>query len=157
MNNNEKNQFNQASVQMIGRINSSQDGVVVNPEGIAPTHTAGHGNTQKVAVAMRGRYSEGGTIEQNIEVSNREYANAITTVQKDSLVAEKTKEPSLRIRKLTPKECWRLMGFDDEDFYKAEAVNSNTQLYKQAGNSIVVDVIEAIYGQLFDGCLNGDE
>ena len=54
----------------------------------------------------------------------------------------------LRIRKLTPKECWRLMGFDDEDFYKAEAVNSNTQLYKQAGNSIVVDVLEAIFTNL---------
>lgn len=53
-----------------------------------------------------------------------------------------------RIRKLTPKECWRLMGFDDEDFYKAEAVNSNTQLYKQAGNSIVVDVLEAIFTNL---------
>ena len=38
----------------------------------------------------------------------------------------------VRIRKLTPKECWRLMGFDDEDFEKAEKVNSNTQLYKQA-------------------------
>ena len=56
---------------------------------------------------------------------------------------------NLRIRKLTPKECWRLMGFDDEDFYKAEAVNSNSQLYKQAGNSIVVDVIEKIYEELF--------
>lgn len=53
-----------------------------------------------------------------------------------------------RIRKLTPKECWRLMGFTDEDFYKAEEVNSNTQLYKQAGNSIVVDVLEAIFKQM---------
>ena len=52
----------------------------------------------------------------------------------------------LRIRKLTPKECWRLMGFDDEDFEKAKAVpTSNTQLYKQAGNSIVVDVLEEIF------------
>lgn len=49
-----------------------------------------------------------------------------------------------RIRKLTPKECWRLMGFDDSDFEKAEKVNSNTQLYKQAGNSIVVNVLEGI-------------
>ena len=49
-----------------------------------------------------------------------------------------------RIRKLTPCECWRLMGFDDEDFEKAEKVNSNTQLYKQAGNSIVVNVLEEI-------------
>ena len=56
---------------------------------------------------------------------------------------------SVKIRKLTPLECFRLMGFDDEDFYKAEKVNSNTQLYKQAGNSIVVDVIEEIYEQLF--------
>lgn len=56
----------------------------------------------------------------------------------------------LRIRKLTPKECWRLMGFDDGDFEKAEAVNSNTQLYKQAGNSIVVPVLEHIFGALFD-------
>ena len=53
-----------------------------------------------------------------------------------------------RIRKLTPKECWRLMGFDDEDFEKAQKVNSNTQLYKQAGNSIVVDVLEGILGAL---------
>lgn len=53
-----------------------------------------------------------------------------------------------RIRKLTPKECWRLMGFDDEDFDKAEKVCSNTQLYKQAGNSIVVNVLEGILGAL---------
>lgn len=54
----------------------------------------------------------------------------------------------LRIRKLTPKECWRLMGFDDEDFEKASRVNSNTQLYKQASNSIVVNVLEAIFDNL---------
>ena len=53
-----------------------------------------------------------------------------------------------RIRKLTPKECWRLMGFDDSDFEKAEKVNSNSQLYKQAGNSIVVNVLEGILGEL---------
>lgn len=53
-----------------------------------------------------------------------------------------------RIRKLTPKECWRLMGFDDSDFDKASKVNSNTQLYKQAGNSIVVPVLEAILKEL---------
>lgn len=53
-----------------------------------------------------------------------------------------------RIRKLTPLECWRLMGFDDEDFYKARKVNSDTQLYKQAGNSIVVNVLEAIFKEM---------
>ena len=55
---------------------------------------------------------------------------------------------NLRIRKLTPKECWRLMGFDDEDFEKAKKVCSDTQLYKQAGNSIVVNVLEKIITNL---------
>lgn len=57
------------------------------------------------------------------------------TAQGDSITKSGTvlkKENNLRIRKLTPKECWRLMGFDDEDFEKAAQVNSNTQLYKQA-------------------------
>lgn len=59
-------------------------------------------------------------------------------------------ETQYRIRKLTPLECWRLMGFSDEDFHKAEEVNSNTQLYKQAGNSIVKNVLIAILGQITD-------
>lgn len=63
-------------------------------------------------------------------------------------------QPPLRIRKLTPKETWRLMGFDDEDFEKASKVNSNTQLYKQAGNSIVVNVLEAIFKKLFGVIVN---
>ena len=59
-------------------------------------------------------------------------------------------EKEMRIRKLTPRECWKLMGFTEEDFAKAEAVNSNTQLYKQAGNSIVVQVLEAIFKEMYD-------
>lgn len=58
-------------------------------------------------------------------------------------------ESETRIRKLTPRECFKLMGFTDEDFDKAAAVNSDTQLYAQAGNSIVVNVLEAIFKQLF--------
>lgn len=53
-----------------------------------------------------------------------------------------------RIRKLIPLECWRLMDFTDEDFRKAAAVNSNNQLYKQAGNSIVKAVMAGIMSQL---------
>lgn len=64
------------------------------------------------------------------------------TVEKDGKV--------YAIRKLTPLECWRLMGFTDEDFHKAGAVNSNTQLYKQAGNSIVKYVLMAIFSQMID-------
>ena len=70
---------------------------------------------------------------------------AITTSFRPSYEIEK-----YRIRKLTPKECWRLMGFSDEDFEKAAKVNSNTQLYKQAGNSIVKDVLMAIFRQMID-------
>ncbi len=90
-----------------------------------------------VAAASRKRGDE-----HKLEVSDREEANAITSIQTDSMVA------GFRIRKLTPKECWRLMGFSDEDFDKAKEVNSDTQLYKQAGNSIVVDVLEAIFKQM---------
>lgn len=56
----------------------------------------------------------------------------------------------VRVRKLTPRECWRLMGFDDSDFEKAEKVNSNSQLYKQAGNSIVVQVLMAIFAKMLN-------
>jgi len=55
-----------------------------------------------------------------------------------------------RIRKLTPREAWRLMGIDDKDFDKAQEVCSNSQLYKQAGNAIVVDVFEAILREMIE-------
>ena len=59
-------------------------------------------------------------------------------------------ESPIRIRKLTPKECFRLMGFSDENFDAAQKVGiSNSQLYKQAGNSIVVDVLYYIYVELY--------
>ncbi len=59
-----------------------------------------------------------------------------------------TENNRLRIRKLTPLECWRLMGIDDSYFHKASQVCSNSQLYKQAGNGIVVDVFCAIVREL---------
>lgn len=74
------------------------------------------------------------------------YSNKLeqtTNLQEDCLNKDIS---DFRIRKLTPKECYRLMGFSDEDFEKAKATgNSATQLYKQAGNSIVVNVLEEIY------------
>lgn len=77
------------------------------------------------------------------EVISPEGISRTLSTQSNNL-ATKIKEPStLRIRKLTPKECWRLMGFEDADLEKAIASGiSNTQLYKQAGNSIVVNVLE---------------
>lgn len=60
-------------------------------------------------------------------------------------------EKKYRIRRLTPRECWRLMDFTDEQFDKAKSAGlSDTQLYKQAGNSIVVGVLEQIMGNLYD-------
>ena len=53
-----------------------------------------------------------------------------------------------RIRKLTPRECWRLMGWKDEQFDKIKGI-SNAQLYKMAGNAIVINVLEAIFRQMF--------
>ena len=70
-------------------------------------------------------------------------SNTITTVQKDNLLKD-----GFRIRKLTPRECWRLQGFPDWAFDKAQEVNSNSQLYKQAGNSVTVNVIKAIAERL---------
>lgn len=56
----------------------------------------------------------------------------------------------ISIRKLTPRECFRLQGFTDEDFDKAQAVNSNSQLYKQAGNAVTVNVVQAIGESIMD-------
>lgn len=109
--------------------------------------------------------TKGAHTEQRLEPKHDGTSNTITSVQKDNYLVEPQefaivdnegnvtdeilkREPQFRIRKLTPKECWRLMGFSDEVFEKAEQVNSNTQLYKQAGNSIVVDVLLAILEEL---------
>jgi len=61
---------------------------------------------------------------------------------------QENKKPKYAIRKLTPLECFRLQNFSDEDFHKAASVNSNSQLYKQCGNSITVAVLCAIFSQL---------
>lgn len=103
-------------------------------------------------VAMRGRNPDnpsdrtvGSPTEQRLEMNMQGTSNCLTSVQKDNLLLEK---PQYRIRKLTPMECGRLMGVSDEDIDKMAAVNSNTQLYKQFGNSIVVDVMCAMFRNL---------
>lgn len=102
-------------------------------------------------VAMSGRNTEnpsdrtaGSPTAQRLEPNAQGMCNSLTTVQKDNLVMEK----QYRIRKLTPRECGRLMGVSDENISKMAAVNSNTQLYKQFGNSIVVDVMCAMFKNL---------
>lgn len=121
-------------------------------------------NKKPFIVASRGRNPEnpsdrtaGIKTEQRLEPNSQGICDTLTSVQKDNYVAEpmaldeqnnRVIESDYRIRKLTPKECWRLMGFSDEDFEKAEKVCSNTQLYKQAGNSIVVQVLMGIFWEL---------
>ena len=73
----------------------------------------------------------------------KQIANTLLTGDSQGVV-----EPDFRIRKLTPRECWRLQGFPDWAFDKAQEVNSNSQLYKQAGNSVTVNVITAIAKEL---------
>ncbi|PEM64450.1 DNA cytosine methyltransferase [Bacillus toyonensis] len=75
----------------------------------------------------------------------KQVAQTLTTSPQQATIID------YRIRRLTPLECWRLMGITDEDFYKAKAVGmSDSQLYKQAGNAIVVDVLVGIFGNLFN-------
>ena len=89
----------------------------------------------------RGRVQENGTISPTITATE----TGICRVELD-----------YRIRKLTPKECFRLMGFDDASFQKCVDIDiSNSQLYKQAGNSIVVNVLECVFRRLFG--VNDDE
>lgn len=111
------------------------------------------GCIERQIVASRGRNPDnpsdrtvGMPTEQVLEPNADGVCNALTAVQKDNMLLEITE--CYRIRKLTPKECWRLMGFSDEDYEKAAEVNSKTQLYKQSGNSIVRDVLMAIFSQL---------
>ena len=93
-------------------------------------------------------------MDEGLRTFKNDVVGTIRTIDSggDKRVIENKKDDSgYRIRKLTPLECWRLMGFSDEDFYKAKAAGvSNSQLYKQAGNSIVVDVLYYIFKELYN-------
>lgn len=86
------------------------------------------------STTRRGRVQEGGDVTPTITAGSNDNINYVET--------------KWSIRKLTPHETWRLMGYTDEDFGKAVSVNSNTQLYKQAGNAIVKQVLMAIFSQM---------
>lgn len=136
------------------KLGSGYAGSVYDTNGLSPTiNTMGGGNRESMIVAMRGRNPDnpsdrtaGIPTEQRLDPNSQGICNTLTIAQKDNMVLEKCNK--YRIRKLTPLECWRLMGFSDEDFHNAEEVNSNSQLYKQAGNSIVNNVLIAILGQM---------
>lgn len=132
-----------------------QAGSVYDENGLAPTLDTMQGGWRQPCIEIKNNTKKGyleATDGDGVYISNIDKKRG--TVQKEMIPTLKTSPDigcvtnNLRIRKLTPKECWRLMGFDDEDFDKAEKVNSNTQLYKQAGNSIVVNVLVEIFKNL---------
>ena len=112
-----------------------------------------HGVMIRVCEATKKGYAEATVGDYvNLEFPNsktrrgrvgKQVANTLLTSDSQGVVTE-----ALKIRKLTPRECWRLQGFPDWALDKAQEVNSNSQLYKQAGNSVTVNVIKAIAERL---------
>jgi len=133
--------------------NYNQSGVVYEIDGIAPTIRAYQGGGLEPKIRVKEATSKGyaeAEVGDSVNLSHpnsktrrgrvgKKVANALLTVESQGVI-----EPDFRIRKLTPRECWRLQGFPDWAFDKAQEVNSNSQLYKQAGNSVTVNVIAAI-------------
>ena len=125
-------------VKSIGNINPSGNGMngeVYESTGLAPTLTTNKGEGLKIIQKAHG-YNQGG--EHDIA----------PTLTSNSYHENNHLSDGYRIRKLTPRECWRLQGFPDWAFDKAQEVNSNSQLYKQAGNSVTVNVIASIAKEL---------
>ena len=137
--------------------NFNQSGVVYETDGISPTIRAYQGGGLEPKIRVKEATKQGyatAEIGDSVNLSHpnsktrrgrvgKQIANTLLTGESQGVV-----EPDFRIRKLTPRECWRLQGFPDWAFDKAQEVNSNSQLYKQAGNSVTVNVITAIAKEL---------
>ena len=137
--------------------NYNQSGVVYEVDGISPTIRAYQGGGLEPKIRVKEATSQGyaeAQIGDSVNLSHpnsktrrgrvgKQIANTLLTGESQGVI-----EPDFRIRKLTPRECWRLQGFPDWAFDKAQEVNSNSQLYKQAGNSVTVNVIAAIAKEL---------
>lgn len=151
------------------RRNNPQVGRVYDPMGLAPTLTTMDGGNRQPMIMEKTilyRYPHGyfeGGVEKRTTYPSL-LTNQAGTVNISKVEMEETKAKDsgycivedsegkrykLRIRKLTPKECLRLMDVRDEDADKMLEVNSNSQVYKQAGNSIVVACMEKIFHNLF--------
>lgn len=138
----------------VGRTDNHQKGGVYSTDGISPTLLATSykqpvqikvdniGNINPSGKGMNGNVFDENGLAPTL-TTNKGEGNKIAIRQVHKI------KPPIRIRKLTPKECFRLMGFSDENFEAAEKMVSNSQLYKQAGNSIVVDVLYYILVELY--------
>ena len=137
--------------------NYNQSGVVYEVDGISPTIRAYQGGGLEPKIRVKEATSKGyaeAEVGDSVNLSHpnsktrrgrvgKQVANTLLTEESQGVI-----EPDFRIRKLTPLECWRLQGFPDWAFDKAQEVNSNSQLYKQAGNSVTVNVIAEIAKEL---------
>ena len=133
--------------------NFNQSGVVYETDGISPTIRTMQGGGLEPKIRVREATKQGyaeASVGDSVNLSHPNsktrrgrvgegIANTLVTGDSQGVVT-----PNFRIRKLTPRECWRLQGFPDWAFDKAQEVNSNSQLYKQAGNSVTVNVIKEI-------------
>ncbi|EHG13801.1 hypothetical protein HMPREF9682_00791 [Streptococcus intermedius F0395] len=150
--------------------NHDQNSRVYNPRGLAPTLSTMQGGGQEPKIIQKARgfnkgaqHSIAPTLTSNSYQENNlvkvvDFYNKITKDEVGTLTSSGGGSTvragsfgitdGYRIRKLTPRECWRLQGFPDWAFDKAEEVNSNSQLYKQAGNSVTVNVIAVIAKEL---------
>lgn len=160
-------------VRSIGNIHPSGNGMngeVYESAGLAPTLPTMQGGGQEPKIIQRAHgYNQGGehdiaptltsnSYQENNLVKVVDFYNKITKDEVGTLTSSGGGSTvragsfgitdGYRIRKLTPRECWRLQGFPDWAFDKAQEVNSNSQLYKQAGNSVTVNVIAAIAREL---------
>nr|DAU79199.1 MAG TPA: Cytosine specific methyltransferase [Caudoviricetes sp.] len=164
-------------IAVIGNVNpsgSGMNGQVYSSNGLAPTLTTNKGEGAKIAIPVltpdrvekrqNGRRFKDDGEEMFTLTAQDKHGVAIIqksrgyndggiykvapTVTSNSWHENNFLKDSIRIRKLTPRECWRLQGFPDWAFDKAKEVNSDSQLYKQAGNSVTVTVIADIASRL---------
>lgn len=171
-----KGEGNKVGIKIIGEINSSQDGQIHSVDGIAKCHSAGHNNSPKIAVPVltpdrAEKRQNGRRFKENgepmftltgqdrhgvamgvVQIECSENENGIYVQFSNGVVCyavwyEKY-QCYIAIRKLTTKECFRLQGWTDDYFDKAAFVNSDSQLYKQAGNGVTVNVIYEIAKRL---------
>ena len=137
-----------------------QRGRVYNSEGLSPALNCMRGGGLEPKIAVREATKQGYAIAEQGDSVNVTYPDSKTRRGRVGKQVAQTLQAGevnqgvvmndIRIRKLSPLECWRLQGFTDEQFYKAkESGVSNSQLYKQAGNAVTVNVVDAITKELF--------
>ena len=118
---------------------------VYDTNGIATSVMSSNFRTNIAEIVMFNPYNN----KEIKDIAPTQTTNCGSTNSSATVLISEDGRHFFRIRKLTPLECWRLMGFDDKDFYKAKEVGiSDSQLYRQAGNSIVVNVLEHIFEEL---------